>query len=173
MPYFYKRFFQELGAQQLMFNFASFFHEGTMYTISEHLPNGLNFNKGLLSYTEEDLRLMTSKDLLSKAIVLSMILLPAEIKLQDIIIVPSKVNFGEVLVIDWHSFFNKNFMHKRQDSVQLNTHNSLFVLDFMSEMIDPSVVKKFAEIDVLKVCETVFMESKLFSESVQELCRKP
>jgi hypothetical protein len=132
MSYFYKRFFEELGAQQLMLNFASFFHEGILYTISEHLPNGLNFSKGLLSYTEEELRLMTNKDLLSKAIILSMILLPSEIRLRDIIMVPSKINFGEILVIDWHSFYNKNFMQRCQDTTMLNTHNSLFVLDFMN-----------------------------------------
>jgi hypothetical protein len=72
----------------------------------------MNYKKGLLSYTEQELLGMSNLELMGEAIVLSMVLLPGEVRLQNVIISPSKINYGEILVIDWHSFYNKNFMCK-------------------------------------------------------------
>lgn len=94
MPYFYKIFFNKLEVPELMFNFTSFFHENRMFYISESLPQGLSFKKGLTTFTEQEICSMTDTKLLAEAIVLSMILVPASIRLEDILISPSREGEG-------------------------------------------------------------------------------
>lgn len=94
MPYFYKIFLTELDASKLMFNFTSFFYENKMLYLTEVLPQAINFKKGMMTYTEQELLNMTDLKLVSEAIILSMILLPAEIELKDLYISPISLTSG-------------------------------------------------------------------------------
>lgn len=56
--------------------FTTFFHDNILYTISEHLPEAINYKKGLGNFSEQELNIMADEKLISQAILSTMVLLP-------------------------------------------------------------------------------------------------
>lgn len=108
---------------------------------------------------------MTDLKLISESIILTMILLPSEIGLEDIYISPfgESEGKGEIFVVDFWGFYQKNFMCRFGGKTMLNCKNSLFLLEIMNKAVHPSVVKKYADMDVMQLCETIFLECKKFT----------
>lgn len=64
-----------------------------------------------------------------------MMIIPAEIKTSDMIICPSKATHDQIFIVDWHTYYCKNYMHKYMGKISLTSQNSLFLMDKMSKTI--------------------------------------
>ena len=56
-------------------------------------------------------------------------------------------------MVDWQDFYHKDYMNKSGGKVNLNSKNSLFLLDFMKQSIHPDLIKKYMEIDMLALSQ--------------------
>lgn len=149
--------------------FTSFFYGKLLIHIFEHIEDALNYKKGLVGFKEEELHALTDQNLISEAIVLSMILLPSRIQSNDIIICPTKATHDQIFVVDWQAYYCKDFMSKFAGKSKLNSQNSLFLLDKMTKMINKSILNKYSNIQIDKIGQQVLMECKQINNKVNEI----
>jgi len=81
--------------------------------------------------------------------------LPSKISSNDIIICPSKATHDQIFIIDWQSFYCKDFMSKYIGKPRMNSQNCLFLMDKMKKVIDQSTVNKYSKIEIDKIVEKV------------------
>lgn len=62
------------------------------------------------------------------------------------IICPSKATHDQIFIVDWHTSFCKNFMHRYMGKVNLNSQNCLFLMDRMSKTLEIKIINKYANV---------------------------
>lgn len=84
---FYTFFLERLGKSALSLNFCGFFTEkGILAHLVECMPLCFTFEKGISSYSEAQLKSFTNQNDICEAILISIILMPTNVLLRNIIL---------------------------------------------------------------------------------------
>jgi len=164
IKYFYSFFLKKIAKDHLALNFCSFFSEkGVLFHLIECIPQCFTFEKGLEMHSEKELKNYIKEDEISEAIIISMILMPTNIQLKNIIVsLSSSLRSRKeearksLFIVDFHDFYQKNGFELNGGHAVLKVKNSLFLFEEMGNSISARLIKKYAELNVVDIVSSLF-----------------
>jgi len=114
-------------------------------------------------------------DDISEAIIVSMILMPTNVLLKNIIVSPwkyegkEKLELKSLFMVDFNDFYQKNGFESSGGQILLKVTNSLFLFDEMRNIISERLMRKYCNMNVFQIINIVFKKCSALIGEVNQL----
>lgn len=144
----------------------------TYFQLTEELADGFSIPQAFRTYKENEITNLLHRNVLSEAIVTTLLINPRKISLEDVII--RKVNQDSTyhMYIKSIGSYSSHSQTLEDQDPKLRVKNCLLLLDIMDETIPIEVLLKFANIDVYETVRKLFNNLQKFNNVAQDLRNK-